>query len=307
MSWIEVELELDRELAEPVSELLARHCPRGVSITQELTAGQPSKQVSVRAYLPRDSDTDWKRDQIEQGLWHLSQIQDLPSARYRVVEDQDWSALWKEKYRPMEIGERLLVLPSWMDVPGTERLPVRIDPGMAFGTGTHPTTRLALLAVERSVQPGMTFADVGTGSGILSIAALKLGARVAYVADNDPRATELALENARLNGVENRWHSHSGSFERLLDAAGSFAGFDLVAANILAPTLIRLLKDGMADLLGERGSLILSGVLLDHRKSVENAIIGAGLVVAGRLEEGDWHAYLTRNKQPAQNLGGPTS
>lgn len=299
MSWLEVELTLDPELVEPVAELLARYCQQGVSITQIETdngAVDPSGALVVRGYLPQDREMEDKVARIERGLWHLSQIQAIPAPSFQTVEDQDWNARWREHYRPLEVGERLLILPSWVEVPATDRLPIRIDPGMAFGTGTHPSTRLALLAIESMVEEGIRFADIGTGSGILSIAALRLGAERADAVDSDRTAVELAAANAALNGLGDRFLVRHGTYETLTSLALEHGWYGLLAANILAPVLVELLSTGIGDLVLSRGSIVLSGILEEQQGEMEAAIHKAGLRIDSRLTEADWLAYTLRKK-----------
>lgn len=299
MSWLEVELTLDTELAEPVAELLARYCQQGVSITQFKTdngVAGPSGQMVVRGYLPQNAELEENVARIEQGLRHLGQIQPIPAPAFRTIEDQDWNTRWREHYRPLELGERLLILPSWVEVPDTDRLPVRIDPGMAFGTGTHPSTRLALLAIESSVTQGIRFADIGTGSGILSFAALRLGGGRADAVDSDPKAVELALANASLNGLEDQFHARQGSIEALSFLNRERSGYEVVAANILAPVLMELLSSGLSDLVRSGGTIILSGILEEQSAEMEAAIHSSGLKVDDRLTEYDWVAYCLKKK-----------
>lgn len=299
MSWLEVELTLDPELAEPVAELLARYCQHGISITQfepDNGAVDPPGALVVRGYLPQDGEMEGKVDRIEQGLWHLSQIQPIPAPSFQTVEDQDWNAGWREHYRPLEVGERLLILPSWVEVPATDRLPIRIDPGMAFGTGTHPSTRLALLAIESVVEEGIRFADIGTGSGILSIAALRLGAERADAVDSDRTAVELATANAALNGLGDRFLVRHGTYETLTSLALEYGRYGLLAANILAPVLVELLSTGISDLALSGGSIVLSGILEEQQDEMEAAIHKAGLNIDDRLTEADWVAYTLRKK-----------
>src|SRR6185503_12912405 len=189
MNWLEVSLVVNGELAEAVADVLARFAFSGVMMEQGVKyvddedAGTPTGPITVRAYLEMDNGIEERRQKLEESLYYLSRIQPLPPASYKQIADQNWMEAWKQHYKPILIGERLLILPAWMDSPEPNRIAIKIDPGMAFGTGTHPTTQLCLELMEkyfddrqRPIDPPLSVIDVGCGSGILSIAAIKLGA-----------------------------------------------------------------------------------------------------------------------------------
>src|SRR5512137_2134365 len=188
MNWLEVSLTVNGELAEAVADVLARFAPNGVTTEQAVTfvhdedEGTPIGPITVRAYLPADACMEERRHKLEESLFYLGMIQPLPVPVFTPLPDQNWMEAWKERYKPIPIGRKLIIVPAWLESPDEKRIPIRIDPGMAFGTGTHPTTQLCLEFVE-ALSPGSGAAgqlpfsviDVGCGSGILSIAALKLG------------------------------------------------------------------------------------------------------------------------------------
>lgn len=218
--WLEVSLTVSGELAEAVADVIGRYTSQGVVMEQavefnhEEDEGTPFGPVRVFGYMVVDSTLEQRRLHLEEALWHLSQIQPLPPVEYREVADEDWMAAWKQHYRPIPIGERLLILPAWIESSYPERVAVKIDPSMAFGTGTHPTTQLCLALVEKYVQAGQPVIDVGCGSGILSIAAVKLGAKHALAVDIDNAAVRSTDENAASNGVEELITSGIGSVDR---------------------------------------------------------------------------------------------
>jgi len=158
--WLEVSLIVDGELAEAVAEVIGRFTPQGVVMEQDVKyndvedAGTAYGPVRVYGYMPMDGSIEQKRQQLEEALWHLGQIQPLPEAEYRSVPDQDWMSAWKEHYRPIPVGEKILILPAWLESTYPDRLAIKIDPSMAFGTGTHPTTQLCLALLEKYVEPG---------------------------------------------------------------------------------------------------------------------------------------------------------
>lgn len=267
-AWLEVSLVVDGELAEAVAEVLARFAPGGVVV--EFTRIDPDAQpegapvgpMRVYAYLPVDAALEEKRQRLEQSLWYLGRIRPLPAAEFRTVQTQNWAEAWKTNYRPIPVGARLMILPAWLDAqPGETRLAIRIDPGMAFGTGTHPTTQLCLQLLEAYVRPGQPVIDVGSGSGILSVAAVKLGASRALAVDIDRDALPAARQNAEMNAVTGEIEVGLGSVGEIRAGQFGLRRAPLVLANILAPVIARLLDDGLADLLEPGGVLILSGIL----------------------------------------------
>jgi ribosomal protein L11 methyltransferase len=293
--WLEVTLTVDGELAEAVSEVLSRFVSngvvveRGVKYINDEDEGTPDDgPVKVYGYLPVDDALEENRQRLLEALWHLGQIQPLPEAAFKTIEDQDWMAAWKKHYHPIPIGQKLLVLPAWYENQDDTRLAVRIDPSMAFGTGTHPTTRLCLEMVEMYVQPGRPVIDVGCGSGILSVAALRLGANHALGVDIDAGSVMATRENAQLNGVEQALETGLGSVDAVLAGQFSLKKAPLVLANILAPVIIRLFDDGLADLMEPGGVLVLSGILDTQADGVLEAAARRGLLLKQRMQITDW-------------------
>ena len=248
--WLEVTLLLDEELAEPVADVLARFAPGGVALGYDNVDSDPERPpigpFRVQAYLPADENLPVVQAALAEALWHLGQIRPLPEPTLQFVENQDWSESWKRHYRPLRLGQHLVIIPSWATTaiePGD--VPVLLDPGMAFGTGTHPTTQLCLELVEANVLPGMTMIDLGCGSEILSLAALRLGAHLALALDTDPEAIRATQENARLNQMAAQSRTRLGSLADLLSGSVQPQRAPLVVANILARTLTRMLGEGL--------------------------------------------------------------
>jgi ribosomal protein L11 methyltransferase len=303
-NWLEVSLVVNGELAEAVADVLARFAPNGVMTEQgvkymdEEDAGTPAGPITVRAYLEMDNQVEEKRQKLEESLYYLGMIQPLPAPIYKPIEDQNWMEAWKQHYKPILIGQRLVILPAWMDSPEPNRVAIRIDPGMAFGTGTHPTTQLCLELMEAIVgvdrRPPLRAIDVGCGSGILSIAAIKLGAKSALGVDIDPGSIKNSRENADANQVGDELILGIGSVQEILDGKFAFSNAPLVVANILAPVIIRLFDAGLADLIEENGAIILSGILHEQAQGVIEAGQAKGLRVNERKQMGDWVA-LTMN------------
>jgi ribosomal protein L11 methyltransferase len=294
--WLEVSLTIDPELAEAVSELLNRYVSNGVVVESGVTyndaedEGTPFGPAKVYGYLAIDEHIEETRQRLEEGLWHLGQIQAIPEPTYTLIHDEDWMASWKKHYRPIPIGKRLLILPAWLDEPEGQRIAVKIDPSMAFGTGTHPTTQLCMELLERTVQPGQPVIDVGCGSGILSIGAVKLGASLALAVDIDNAAIISTKENAEANGVLAKIETGIGSVAEICAGQFSLRQAPLVLANILAPVIIRLFDAGLADLAAPGGRMVLSGILADQAPGVIEAAEAKGLKKIDMLQIGDWVA-----------------
>lgn len=292
--WLEVSMTLNSEMAEAVAEVMARFVANGVVVESGVVyndaedEGTPVEPVRVYGYLPIDAGLEEKRQRLTEALWHLGQIQELPSPTYRTIADEDWMAVWKQHYHPIQIGERLLILPAWMEQTPPERVAVRIDPSMAFGTGTHPTTQLCLQMLEKHLNPGEDIIDVGCGSGILSIAALKLGARHALAVDIDELAIRSTLENAATNEVADRLECGTGSVTEIIQGQFSIANAPVVLANILAPVILRLFEAGLTQLVASGGRLILSGILDEQVPDVEVVAARHGLTLSEKRNMEDW-------------------
>src|SRR5512144_1905515 len=191
MNWLEVSMTVDGELAESVADVFARFAPNGVMTEQGVKyndaedAGTPTGPITVRAYLEVNDQLEETRQKLEESLFYLGMIRPLPAPAYKQIADQNWMEAWKQYYKPILIGERLVIIPAWMESPDPSRVAIRIDPGMAFGTGTHPTTQICLELMEKyfdnrqrtmdhassaTVNRPLSVIDVGCGSGILSIA-----------------------------------------------------------------------------------------------------------------------------------------
>ena len=230
MNWLEVSMTVDGELAESVADVFARFAPNGVMTEQGVKyndaedAGTPTGPITVRAYLEVNDQVEETRQKLDESLFYLGMIRPLPAPVYKQIADQNWMEAWKQHYKPILIGERLLILPAWMESPEPDRIAIKIDPGMAFGTGTHPTTQLCLELMESAFVKGQTskVIDVGCGSGILSIAALKLGAKKVLGVDIDAESVKNSRENADVNGVGEELILGLGSVAEILDGKFPF-------------------------------------------------------------------------------------
>jgi ribosomal protein L11 methyltransferase len=306
MNWLEVSLVVNGELAEAVADVLARFAYSGVMMEQgvkyndEEDAGTPTGPITVRAYLEMDGKIEDTRQKLEESLYYLGMIQPLPAPSYKEIADQNWMEAWKQHYKPILIGQRLVIVPAWMDSPDPDRIAIKIDPGMAFGTGTHPTTQLCLQLMEKTIidppesNIDSRVIDVGCGSGILSIAAIKLGAKRALGVDIDAGSVTNARANADSNGVGNELILGVGSVDEIKNGQFPFDKAPLVLANILAPVISRLFDSGLADLIEDHGAIILSGILQEQEQRVVEAGQAKGLRMNERRQMGDWVAFTMR-------------
>ena len=248
-------------------------------------------QKTLLVWLPQPEWPIADREQLLASLEPLSQPFGLafPSGVWDEVADEDWSLSWKQHWQPDPVGHRLLILPAWLDVPEehADRFVIRMDPGSAFGTGSHPTTRLCLEALEACPPQGLLVADLGCGSGVLGLASLCLGADAVLAADTDSLAVRATAGNRSLNQCsEQRLQVSLGSVETLQNLlAGRRA--DLLLCNILAP-VIEALSPGFESLIAPNGRALLSGLLVDQAPRLKDVLAAQGWQVTQELAQGRW-------------------
>jgi len=299
-AWLELSVEADPEAVEAVSEILGRVAPGGTSVEPAFELVDDglgaridvTRPATVRAYVPaRDAAAaDRAADEAAVALGHLQAfgLRTIGELRTRLVDEADWADAWKAHFPVMRIGRHVVIRPTWRrHRAAPDDVVLALDPGMAFGTGLHPTTRLCLVALERLADAGrMTGArvlDVGCGSGILAIAAVRLGAADAVGVDTDPIAIESTLANARRNRLAPRIRASVGSLPT------GEPPFDVIAANLIAGVLVQIAAQLAAEL-AAGGRLVASGIFVDREGEVRHAFEAAGLAVTERTAEGDWVA-----------------
>ncbi|MBE7468266.1 MAG: 50S ribosomal protein L11 methyltransferase [Anaerolineae bacterium] len=296
MDFIEIALtDLNGEAAETVGELFNRYGYGGAV----MESYPPNfDKVTVRTVIP--SEDDYRLREIELMLALIGQALPggLPEPRLQFVGKSDWAESWKAHFHPVRVGRRFVIKPSWRDYTATpDDIVIEIDPGLAFGSGLHPTTQLCLKILEEMPLAGQTLFDVGTGSGILALAALKLGAAKVRAVDIDDIAVRVTEENFERNGypLSGPQKGEGAEVEVAVGSAGEAGGrqWDIVVANILANTIIELLP-GLKAALAHGGSLILSGIIAEQEASVTAAATAHGLRFSERRAEEDWVALVFR-------------
>lgn len=241
----------------------------------------------VKAYLPEGHDLEKKLALLQERLICLP-LPAIPRFDTKGVQEEDWATAWMQYYKPVEIGKRLAVKPSWEDyTPPAGRVVLELDPGMAFGCGNHPTTTMCMEFLEGLISGEETIADVGTGTGILAIASAKLGSKQVYAVDLDQVAVKVAKENVTLNGVEQQVEVLHGN---LLDKVTQ--PVDIVIANIVANVIILLAPD-VPRILKKGGHFITSGIIQFRADEVREKLQAAGFRVLERKEDGEWVSYLS--------------
>ncbi len=305
MQWLELTVQAHPDAVESVSELLSRYTSEGIAIEEPfelIDEGQdyriiPNKPVLLHAYVPMDGKQEDTIQRIAEGLWHFASLGQhfVGELQRRIVNEEDWANAWKEYYYVTHIGQRLVIRPSWREyTPKDGEVMLTLDPGMAFGTGLHPTTRMCLEQVEKRVQSGMRVLDVGTGSGILAIAAAKLGAVSVYAIDNSSVAVESARANAEMNGLNGPIQVVLGVLDEA--AAKRMAGqYDLVVANIIAH-IIGSIAPQLAQTLAPDGLLVVSGIIEARRADAEQPLLVAGLELVEQTMIEDWLALVYRHR-----------
>uniref|UniRef100_A0A7C3AA24 Ribosomal protein L11 methyltransferase n=1 Tax=Thermorudis sp. TaxID=1969470 RepID=A0A7C3AA24_9BACT len=296
--WLEVSVETDAESVDAVAELFERYgYGQGVAIEYPVRQGpdgedaeiDSTRPLLVSTYLPADAQGHAALARLREGLWHLSQLGHVGEMQVRELEEQDWAEAWKQHFPVTRIGRRLVIRPSWLEYQaGPDDIVIRLDPGMAFGTGLHPTTRHCLEWLEALPLAGARVLDAGAGSGILSIAAVRLGAASVDAVELDPVAVEVLRENLVRNRIAGRVRVIPGDVQAVIPPG---AQYDLLLANIIARVLIGAGKR-LVEATRPGGLLVLSGIIEPHEQTVRARYEELGARLAGRRVDGDWVTLL---------------
>jgi ribosomal protein L11 methyltransferase len=293
--WVEISVDADRDSVDDIVGFMSRYCS-GRAVVEEHPpdiSEKPLGVATVKGFLPEwDTET---RQKLEIALLLLSRTSPISEPRIVILEPENWAESWKDYFHPQHIGERIVVVPTWREYDAEpDEIIIRLDPGMAFGTGLHATTRLCILALDDLIKPGQRILDVGTGSGILSIAAALQGAGHVDALDTDMVAVEVARENAMLNGVSDVIDVSQGTLGPKAPPAVPLhrgKGYDLLLVNILAEIIIGM-APGIADALRSGGHWVASGIIARKADHVARTLEEHGLVVDRRLLEEDWVALV---------------
>ncbi|MBE0466140.1 MAG: 50S ribosomal protein L11 methyltransferase [Candidatus Desulforudis sp.] len=280
MYWLEIDVHTPDQFRDAVSNVFFE-MGSGVEEPASSNLG-----ISIiRGYFPADDRGGRMVRELQRRVAHI--LGEKPRIEVRRLTGRDWTISWREGFKPFRVGERLVVKPTWEKYePGPDDLVIELDPGLAFGCGSHATTGMCLELLERHVQPGMAVLDVGTGSGILAVGAALLGARTVWAVDEDPVAVRTARENVVQNNLAGRvWVYESNLLEDLAEPA------DLVVANIVAEVLVALCP-AAATVLEPGGRFILSGILDRREEMVRQALVAEDFEVRGRMAEGEWVALV---------------
>lgn len=313
MKWFELRIHTTNEAIEPISNILHEAGASGVVIEDpfELTKERedqfgeiyqlnpddyPEEGVIVKAYFPQNSFLGETVEAIKDSINHLILYNiDIGMNKVTIseVDEEEWSTSWKKFYHPVKISKKFTIVPTWEDYEpfSSDELIIELDPGMAFGTGTHPTTVMSIQALERSVKHGDNVIDVGTGSGVLSIAAAMLGAREVKAFDLDEVAVRSAKQNIKINKVND---VVSVTQNNLLDGVDDHCA-DVVVANILAEIILRLTEDA-ARVIKPGGTFIASGIIQPKKELVREAIVEAGFDITETFVMEDWVAIIAKRK-----------
>ena len=296
MKWLELSVQAPPEFVEPLSKIFYRYGHGGVAVEEaggfNIDEGEEPPVpdlVTVKTYLPVNSSTDDRRNHIDLGVRLVAHVGPVSPLQATVMDEEEWQNSWKAHFHPLRIGRRLVIHPSWTTFePREDDVLISLDPGMAFGTGHHPTTRACLELLEELGRPGMDVLDVGCGSGILTIAAARLGARGVFALEVDSVSVGVAKQNIRVNGIGQNIRIVEGSLPHS-DVAPD--AYDIALANIssrvvaeIAVELVRAVRPG--------GAIVASGMLNDNKDAVEEALVSSGAHLERTVVDGDWVTLL---------------
>ena len=301
--WTEIKIIIDVKDVDVASDIAVMTVPYGFYVEDYSDLEQGAREIAHidlidEELIKKDRDTAIIHIYIEptenpmEAADYLKSRLSAENIKYELilgsVNEEDWANNWKKYFKPTEIGDKLLILPLWEDKPNTDRAILSIDPGAAFGSGTHSTTKLCLCAIEDTVENGNTVLDIGCGSGILSIAALLLGAKSAVGVDIDSLAVKTAGENAKQNGFnEPEFIAIEGDLAEKVEGK-----FDLCVANIVADVIIRLC-DSVKNYMNDGAKFITSGIIDSRADEVYEALVSAGFTIDKRFDDAGWVAFVS--------------
>ncbi|WP_018661417.1 50S ribosomal protein L11 methyltransferase [Heyndrickxia acidiproducens] len=312
MKWSEIMIHTANEAVDPISNILYEAGAGGIVIedSNELLKEHedkfgeiyeldpddfPEEGVIIKAYLPVNSFLGETVEEIKQSITNLTTFDiDIGPNKVTIseVHEEEWATAWKKYYNPVKISEKFTIVPTWENYHpvSSDELIIELDPGMAFGTGTHPTTVMCIQALERTVKPGDKVIDVGTGSGVLSIAAALLGAKEVTAFDLDEVAVHSARLNVKLNKVQDRVRVSQNDLLRGVDGQA-----DVVVSNILAEIIVKITEDA-ANVVKPGGFFITSGIIKQKKELVKDALMTAQFTIEETLVMEDWVAFIAKRR-----------
>ena len=309
-SWVEISVEGDTESTEAICEVFQKHGTNGISIeeidmTEELRTGPQSlttsKPVLIKTYIPNDGHTNTLKEKIYSDIHYFSMIRPIKLLGEQIIQEDDWAENWKKFFRPHKIGDNIVIVPTWEEYrSNNSEIVIKLDPGMAFGTGLHPSTQLCLSQAERWIKNNDTVLDFGIGSGILSIAVAGFGATNIIGVDIDPMAVKTAKLNVELNDCSDRVTviqdaSPLAAIDMLKDKVEK-KRFDLILANITADILIENCNE-LLEALDLNGILIGSGILQEQITEVTYSFMEQGFRLIDIVSEGEWRTIVMKKVQ----------
>jgi ribosomal protein L11 methyltransferase len=307
LNWLEISVEVDDDESAEVVGGLFDDWGQGGAVHEELlldeqrVANGDSPVTTVKTYLPLIHGHEERRLHIEKELLRLAEHYPLTHPQFRELEEQDWATAWKSHFQPQRIGERLVFKLPEQNIPAlNDDIVIDLEPGMAFGTGLHATTRMCLVYLEELVRNGDSVLDVGTGSGILAIAAARLGAGRVLALDSDPTAVQVAHKNVSLNRLADIVDVQEGSLDALAEI--SRASWDGIAVNIVAEVIADMLEKGLTTWLKPAGWLVAGGIVDIAEPTVRGVLEGCGMQITARHQVEDWVTVCATKPRAAGRL-----
>ncbi len=307
MKWIEIVVTTNQQASEAIHELLMSKGANGTEMVDSMAFRQVLENnryldyadegliesygtdVLVKAYFSDDRDGLGLSEEIRMALSEMTEYMDIKPGivQYALRDDEEWKDTWKQYFKPFRFTEKIVIKPSWESYsPGSEDIVIELDPGMAFGTGTHETTRMCALLGEKYLKPGDEILDLGCGTAILALSAVKLGAQSALAVDIDDAAVKAARQNVENNGESRKIEVRLGELHHIPRRP-----FDVIFINIIADIILSL-KDEIAYYIGPETRILLSGIIKDRKEEVIKAYTDKGFTLLEEMNQGEWVAMV---------------
>ncbi len=307
MNWLEISVQVDDEKTHEAICKLFDHYGQGGAVEEQLFLDKDGADshipapITIKTYLPLNSFDDERRRALEEGLSLLAKLYPLLVPQFRKLQEEDWANAWKAHFQPQRIGQHLVFKLAEQDFsPIEDDIVIDLEPGMAFGTGLHPTTRMCLVCLEKYLGFGDRVLDMGTGSGILAIAAARLGAGGVLALDNDPVAVRAARRNVSLNSLANVVEVQKGSLAYLSETSTPL--LDGISINILAEVIANMMEKGLTSYLKSGGWLIAGGIVEAAETMLRAMFENCGMKISARHQEKDWVTLCGVKLRPAIGL-----